>query len=1150
MQHDPASLYAFARNLVLAASAGTGKTHALVGIAVHLLLGACQDEDQKERGGLREPIAPRRLAATTFSRKAAAEIQKRLVEELERLAMGDTGAKYRGDLLAACERAGVSRWGEDELASRAQRALDGMARAQIGTLHSFATTIVRAHALRSGLSPEFDLADEERTRERTKEVIERVIEQAADADPRTVRSLVRLAGGVAPLLDQIAHLLDRIAEDGRSAAELEIRTDDAEVLEASLEMLLEHARALVDDKALGAPALALLDARASSDPQLLEGAVVAFCGVAARGKKSEAAEAFYEFRAGLPGATNAERGKNLLRLWSIRDRILPEARAARALVATCEAEIRAASARDAVLGFSDVLWAARDILRDDPSAASETSGALEALLVDEFQDTSRLQRDLVQLVWEKDPKGRTSGKVPHLSRMRERGLLVVGDRKQSIYGFRGADVGVFAEFCVGLAGAPAREALGIAPGRVWEPERPLADFAALRHNRRAVDGLLIFANAFSKERLAVPEPPAELYEVEYVPSTEDLLPPPLREASTATGPRAAWLRVELSDRPVTSRMDEATAIARRVAKIVLAGEPKVRGAAPRWRDVAVLAHRHDMLDAAAYAFAQAKIPYVVAGKGFYAAREVRDVVAMLSFILEPTDVLARIEVLRGPWASVSDETLLALTDPHRGLSDVEGWDHGERRAEIRAEDKEALLALRSVVTMLRRVIDRIGPAEALRKAVRALSLEQTLLILPRGEQRVANVRKLIAIAEREPSARALLARLDRAADGEQSETEAATFSEEEDAVRLLTVHASKGLDFPIVFVPEVGSGARPVERGAMILRIGRVGAASELSTRIVDDDGKVHDPPSFTEAVREARRRERAERSRLAYVAATRASEAMIFVGDRRMPREGATDAYRQTTAAVLADLADRGAARAYFSVEGVDPPVTSPTPAGDSIGPTHAVPALLSAPRSDILTIEVGALTDFAHCPRRFQLARLLGLPEGDASRTVARAALLPSGPYAERIEREGAEVKWQHPFVLSVKDAKGRVVSVPGTIDCVVLWPDAAIDAIAYVAAKPSNAAKYALWIDILAAAARDLEGEVSAVRVGLLPPGGELVWYVTSGDAVREQISTLGERFAEARWRETFPRVPLPTCRAIGCGYVQLCHPREEEEVAAAD
>src|SRR5262249_23283349 len=150
----------------------------LVGVLIHALLGA------SELGGRRPapPVDPARIVATTFSRKAAAEIRARLVVELERLAARDPGAKYRADLDAACARAGVSPWLDNEVAARASRALEGIARAQIGTIHGFASTIARAYALEAGTSPSYEIAGEDETRARTEEAIVRVLERSARDD--------------------------------------------------------------------------------------------------------------------------------------------------------------------------------------------------------------------------------------------------------------------------------------------------------------------------------------------------------------------------------------------------------------------------------------------------------------------------------------------------------------------------------------------------------------------------------------------------------------------------------------------------------------------------------------------------------------------------------------------------------------------------------------------------------------------------------------------------------------------------------------------------------------------------------------------------------------------------------------------------------
>jgi len=555
-------------------------------------------------------------------------------------------------------------------------------------------------------------------------------------------------------------------------------------------------------------------------------------------------------------------------------------------------------------------------------------------------------------------------------------LLVVVDRKQSIYGFRGADVGSFAELCIGLAGGAAREALRVEAGQIWEPEEPSGDFVALHHNRRSRPEILDFVNAYSRARLVPLSEPAELYEVDYAPAIEDLSPPDGSAWHEASGPRVSWIRLPTGTTLTSSRAHEGEAVARRIARILASGEPRVRGLPPTAMDIAVLAQRNGMLESAAYALARSGIPYVVAGNGFFSTREVKDMVAMLSFVVDPGDRLARASVLRGAWCGASDETLVALTDPHAGLADVAGWEDGERRVLVRAEDKPRLAALRSVVLRLREVAGRIGPAETLRQAARLLDFEETLLLLSRGEQRVANVRKVLALAEREPDARTFLARMARATDEERAEPEAATFSEAEDAVRLLTVHASKGLDFPIVLLPEAGAAAGLIERSPIALVMGAgSGAKAHVVMRLRDDEGRLHDTPSFAAARRDGLRRETAERARLAYVAATRAREAVVFVGDRRAPKGAWSETYRSASASALARLAAEESTLGLFAVEQEDeaPPTRPP-------GTQRATDAVLRAiplPDEGGASLTSCEREDFRVCPRRFQLKHLLELPE-----------------------------------------------------------------------------------------------------------------------------------------------------------------------------
>ncbi len=972
-------LFAFPRNLVLAASAGTGKTHSLVGVVVHALLGASEIGEN----GLHAPVDPARIVATTFSRKAAAEIRARIAEGLEALASG-LPSKYRASLdLVTRAHTGKS-LADATMRMRARAALDGLPNAQIGTLHGFASKLVRAHALELGISPGFAMADEAESKARLELAISRVFERRSRAGDPEIRRLAEAAGGVDRLLGEVALALVRLEEDGRGAASIQPVAGDAQACADRFERLVGHARELAVDAKLGVTASELLAAFVRGAPDSAErfaaliAAASAFTGE--RKTKNPAHEAFFAFRDASKAKTNALIGEQIVVAFQHRHAFAERAAAACALLVECETELRELGRSEAFLGFGDVLRLARDALRDHPRAAAEVGARYDLLLVDELQDTSRIQRELVQLVWEDGASQRAAGQVPPVDRVRRHGLLVVGDRKQSIYAFRGADVGVFAELCVALAGETAQRALGIAPGQVRLPATPLADFVPLRHNRRGTAPLLAFANAFSAARFAPQDDPPALFEIAYNAGTEDLQVPAeaAEEAASPLAPATTWLRLPEGR---SSKLDQGRVIAARIAALTLEGGGISGGdgdAKLSFRHFAVLARTNGALEATAHALAERGLPYVVAGRGFYTAREVRDLAAMLALLLDPSDRHAMAQVLRGPWTGAHDATLLGLTDEGRGLARVgSAWDHGARRRLVQASDVTALAALRRVVEALSPELDRLGPGIALRAAVRELGLEETWIQLSRGAQRVANGRKLLAMADLAPSARAFLDRLDDAAMREDKEVEAATFSEDEDAVRLLTIHASKGLDFPVVFLPELDS--QPTKKGgtAFFLSLGSGEVPSRLAARHADEQGTVHDSPSLDELRSEAFRRELAEQQRLAYVAVTRVSRRMYLVGPPPRRALGSL----MTVSRLLENPAR--AAQAALEVEDVIVEETAPLQ-GDLLAGTNesaapAEAAMRAVPAWRRLPIAPTALQDFARCRRRFQLVHVLHLPEPD---------------------------------------------------------------------------------------------------------------------------------------------------------------------------
>ena len=1105
-------------NVVALASAGTGKTHGLVGAMLRALLGLSR------LGGRvpHPPLDPARLVATTFSRRAAAEMKSRLFAELERLATSPSSSSHLDQLREAALDVRVD-LDEPTLARRARAAQGALPRARISTLHALAYDLVRGHATLAGLPPDFTLATEDEERRILETATLRTLAHFEKTEPDLLAALASITGTGEGLADRLLALLAEHEEDGSNA--LSAPNDDARIVEE--QMKRKPASADITD--LG---------ELAKDPLLPR-----VPGGKGNSKKARA-EAFH-----LAHEMRAKLGE-------------VAAGAARVLQHAA-GEANDAHARAGKLGFGGVLRAARDLLRDRPEIAAEIARGIDALFVDEFQDTSRVQCEIVTLLWQE--KG---------ADFRPSGLYVVGDRKQSIYAFRGADVSVFSRFCVALAGEPARLALGL-PSNVPVPPRPTGVLTVLRHNHRSRAELLAFTNA-AAPRLLVPASDGA-YEARYVEDTERLLAPGASagegERDMQGNPAVTWLRWQGGPRKKTVVADEARVVATRIAMLVRAGRAH--------RDIAVLARTNEMLDAVAHELARLAIPHVVGGHGFFRAREVRDMLAMLTVIVRPLDRRALLEVARGIWGGSSDRSLLALVDPGRGLAPLEEWRARAQAESIDVGDRENLGRLADVVLRLRRTVDRIGPSGALREAMAALDVEAVLARLPRGAQRSANVRKLLGMAEREPNALAFLDRSLETAEGAR-EAEAAIFSDEDDAIRLMTLHASKGLDFPVVIIPQIGAGAAGVRLPPIALE--RTDEGPRIVARIPRPGGRTLEPPSFRRAAILRAAREEADRRRLAYVAITRASDEMILVGDRSDPKPGSLnravvdilesdDAWTVRVEEIREEATGHGLQAAAQSVRSFAAPPS----------PRHII--------ARSLPIATTALADFQHCPRRFQLVHLFELPEapavvpreGDASpdaraegtlahrvlesvdpsafgaadpsveidrwldrenappglsrdRVKTRTAAFLRSVYARRIGQQRATIDRERAFVIPLEG-----LLLKGSIDLVVRWPDGSVDVIDYKRARGPAIEPHAFQLDAYAfAVAKD---GVQKVRAGIVFLGGspEPRFRAAQNEATTKRfLVALAKRLQAARAADRFPRIEKTGCRAIRCGYEALCHP----------
>ncbi|WP_437593097.1 UvrD-helicase domain-containing protein [Sorangium sp. So ce1000] len=1082
-----ALIYAFRRNVVVAASAGTGKTHRLTALYVLLTLGLTS-LGLPDAASAAPPVPPDRIVATTFSRAAAREIAHRVERSLREIARwnGEADIPF-ADILRARQAAVAGGGGGaslpvSELRRRAEEALARLPAARIDTLHGVAKQIVDRHAIAMGLSPSARILDEEEAQALSDLAVDEALSRALTEGgerAEAARALIAATGGVEAARSEVTRLLDRLDEDGLAPRRLSVSDHAAEASALARELhRLAAGSAALGSAAFREPAAALaaaLDRGGAGSPFPARAASAPLIELLTqrkphKSKVTPADEALIAFREALPGETHRDKAQQLLGF--LREAPALSRREARIVDLLEEIRERLSAIRrtEGGLGFGDLLRAARDGLRDDPAIGAAVRGSVDVLLVDEFQDTSAVQRDLVYLLRERGDAAlaRPAGVAPTAAGLSGHGLFLVGDRKQSIYGFRGADVAIFCRVCAELAGAAAGRALELAPA-LWSPD-PSADFVALRESRRSTPELLAFINAFSVRDFAQDRgagdggpgaPPASPREFEIAYSAaEHLVAAPGRASEGPTdvvlvsdgggAPDGVDALVRDARGQLREALIAAAYIARRVRGASGDGAAGYDGAATgdlRFRDVAVLTRRRSTIPLVELALARLEIPYVVAGRALFDAAEVRDLAAILRLLLDPRDRLALATVLRGPVVALSDTSLALLAPPGRGLAvpllgrwpgaalpqggrapspeDAE-LDDGRplpALARMPAGDRERLEAFRARYAELRRAALRSTPGEAIRAAVTAFDLDRVLAALPRAQARLGNVDRLISIARRRGGSLASFVRwLDRRIRDEADEPEAAVFSPEDDAVRLTTIHASKGLDFPAVVLLDLNAEPRADQPGlsyvpaagdraaALLVRhYARTADGRSRTGSLHDVEASVHGPslpvstPALQAARAEVRARERAERQRLTYVAITRARRELVLVGAEAKPRSGsawltlkaAVDAEPRPPAAI--DTEPRAAA---VDAEPRPPAAIDTEPRAAAVDAEPRPPAAVDAePRAAAADTGAGASTPLAATIRATLDARsLLAGAKAPAPGTdaYARAAPAPRAPPA----------------------------------------------------------------------------------------------------------------------------------------------------------
>jgi ATP-dependent helicase/nuclease subunit A len=798
-------------NLCVEAGAGTGKTTVLVGRVVALLRSGQAAVDE--------------LAVITFTEKAAGELSARVRFALER----------------ALEQPGLG----DEERTRVARALTDLYRARIQTIHAFASDLLRERPVEARLDPQFETMDEVAAEVRFEQAYRRWLDgQLAGRNPPIERALRR---GLH--LGRLRDLLEMVHRNRRALplAPMTVPTPRVEPFRA-------RAREWEDRLAALEPRCREPDSDAAYGSLA---AIRAFCSKVAIAHGDEDVERLVLFErpeahrtAGRAGAWENGACADVKRVavecldavQELSDQLRAEALAGVLPLAAAFAEQYARERRtEGLADFDDLLIWARDLLRDDPRARAHFHRRTTRVLVDEFQDTDPVQAELV--AWLCAPEGTTG---PWREIVPEPGsLFVVGDPKQSIYRFRGADIAVYDA----VKG-------GTLAGRL----------ELLTHNFRSSIELLDWLNAvFDRvlvEKAGVQAPNSPLAGLESM--TGELGRSPV-----------VVLRPEPSDGNADAvREREAGLLARAISRAVRDEGWRVRDRhqdgrvrPARWADVAILVPSRTGIERLEGALARYGVPYrLEGGRGFFVRQEVRDLASLLHAIDDPTDAIALVATLRSLAFGCSDEDLLAWVLEHSRFD--------YRRVDA---DTPGPPAVREAMAMLRELHYAAGGlslAELVRAAIERTGLVEGALGLPGGSQAAANAIKLLDHAREFSAAgsgalRAFTGWLARMRDREAEEIDAPVAEERDDTVRVMTVHAAKGLEFPIVCLGNLSATGSnqtaPVadpERGRIDLKIG--------------PDGKDYRTPGWEDVRAQERAALEAERDRLLYVACTRARDHLV----------------------------------------------------------------------------------------------------------------------------------------------------------------------------------------------------------------------------------------------------------------------------------
>lgn len=876
-------------NVAVSAGAGSGKTRVLVERFLYIL------RRSLEQG---QKLAASEILAITFTRKAAAEMKERVRRSMDVLAHTDTANSFF--------------W---------RQQLKELERAQITTIHSLCNRILKENPVEAELDPSFQVADEFEGGRFVEDCLKKYFLTALRNQDKKLQQLTEAYGafGVMRQLQSLLPQLDELAKCSDAAAGYKASISKEQECKENLCSVLEELAARREE-VKGTKQAQQLELLAENLTEVLDGI------------RQDPADltAYKTYAGGLAANTRLKalvKESKLLReqleMIFADKAALPLAESWQAVAAGFAAFLQQQRQEADFLSFDDLENYALNLLKSQPHLCENYRQKYRYIMVDEFQDTNEKQKQLVYLLCGGD-----------YEKLQGNRLFVVGDPKQSIYRFRGADVSVFAQ---------VRRDIQDSGGKI----------ITLNDNFRTADTILAACNEVFTELLGVDVNEPIFFEA-LAPHIVSEAKPELRQV------------VYTKDQTSEKRQLEARAVAGRIAALHAEGTG--------YGEMAVLLSAMTRCDVLTEALEAKKIPYqVIDGRGFYERQEVLDLLNLLRALHNKHCSLELAGVLRSPYFGLDDETIttLFLQQSNSCL-----WDNLMTidAAAVKESQRPLLLRAREIFTELRQAAALLGLQELWQEVWQRLEVDAVLSLQQNGKAKLANAVKLRHLAAEYSSGRqgTLSSWLEYvAALIASGARETAANLEAADAVTIMTIHKSKGLEFGTVLLPMLDAGSQ-----SDITEI-KFHPQLGLGIKAVLPDGSMAESSVLQQLKEMDKQLQKEERKRQLYVAMTRAKNRLIMSGTFCADKESKAENWFKSLKEVLADsdLIE------FTEIAADSLPDTVTVQQDDAAKAVPDEAALQAAAPLDMYkslgrkVFSATALQTYLHCQRRYYYQQL-GLP------------------------------------------------------------------------------------------------------------------------------------------------------------------------------